>query len=177
METSRPVALDNTGRHMHTQADHLRAQGPASQVEIPGGVLVWSINSYAVSKQLLSHPNVTKSARNHWPAFINGDIPSDWEMISWVAMDNVSTTFGQDHRRLRRLIGKAFSTRRPDLVRPLAVELTTMLLDKMAAAEDEVIDLKAAFAYPLPGMLVAELIGMQEEARVGAAKGMDLMVR
>ena len=54
-----------------------------------------------------------------------------------------------------------------------------MLLDRMeaSAAPGEVVDLKAAFAYPLPGMLVAELIGMQEEARVAAAKVMDLMAR
>jgi cytochrome P450 len=164
---------------MHTQADRLRALGPATRVVLPGGVLCWSINSYETSKQLLSDPNVTKSARNHWPALINGEIPQDWELISWVAMDNVSTTFGQDHRRLRRLIGKAFSSRKPEAVRPLALELTTMLLDRMAdsAASGEPVDLKAAFAYPLPGMLVAELIGMSEEARVAAAKVMDLMAR
>ncbi|SDH50071.1 Cytochrome P450 [Actinokineospora alba] len=179
METSRPVPLDNTGRYLHSQADELRAQGPATRVELPGGVVCWSVNSYEVSKKLLSDPNVTKSARNHWPAFINNEVPADWEMISWVAMDNVSTTFGQDHRRLRRLIGKAFSSRRPEAVRPLALELTNMLLDRMeaAAAAGEVIDLKAAFAYPLPGMLVAELIGMSEEARIAAAKVMDLMAR
>jgi cytochrome P450 len=179
MKTSGPVPLDNTGRYLHLQADRLRALGPAAQVELPGGIRCWSVNSYEVSKKLLSDPNVTKSARNHWPAFINGEVPTDWEMISWVAMDNVSTTFGQDHRRLRRLIGKAFSSRRPEQVRPLASRLTTMLLDRMgdAAAAGEVVDLKAAFAYPLPGMLVAELIGMSEEARVAAAKVMDLMAR
>lgn len=179
MESSLPITLDNTGHYMHAQADHLRSLGPAARVELPGGVMCWSVTSYEVCKKLLSDPNVTKSARHHWPAFINGEIPADWEMISWVAMDNVSTTFGQDHRRLRRLIGKAFSTRRPDLVRPLAVQLTDMLLDRMAAtaATGEVVDLKAAFAYPLPGMLVAELIGMEEEARVAAAKVMDLMAR
>lgn len=179
MTATGPIPLDNTGREMHSQADRLRALGPAVQVELPGGVLCWSVNSYEVSKQLLADPNVTKSARNHWPAFINGEVPPDWEMISWVAMDNVSTTFGQDHRRLRRLIGKAFSSRKPEAVRPLALRLTNMLLDRLedAAAAGEVVDLKAAFAYPLPGMLVAELIGMSEEARVAAAKVMDLMAR
>ena len=38
------------------------------------------------------------------------------------------------------------------------------------------VDLKTQFAYPLPGMLVAELIGMSDEARVAAAKMIDLMV-
>jgi cytochrome P450 len=175
---NRPVALDTTGSDIHAEAARLRAQGPAAPVELPGGVLVWSVNSYATAKRLLSSPNVTKSARNHWPAFINGEIPTDWEMISWVAMDNVSTTFGKDHVRLRRLIGKAFTPRRTEAIRPRVVALTDMLLDGLAAAaaNGEVVDLKERFAYPLPGMLVADLIGMSEEARLAAAKVIDLMV-
>ncbi|HEV2780621.1 MAG TPA: cytochrome P450 [Actinophytocola sp.] len=170
--------LDTTGRDIHAEAAWLRAQGPAVRVELPGGVHAWSVNSYSVAKRLLTDPNVTKSARNHWPAFINGEIPPDWEMISWVAMDNVSTTFGKDHVRLRRLIGKAFTPRRTEALRPRVVELTNLLLDGLAAAAvpGEPVDLKERFAYPLPGMLVADLIGMSEEARQAAAKVIDLMV-
>ena len=170
-------ALDTTGRNIHAEAAALRALGPATQVELPGGVVVWSVTSHSVIKGMLSNPKVTKSARNHWPAFYNGELNPSWEMISWVAMDNVSTSFGKDHLRLRRLIGKAFTPRRTEAVRPLVVGLTNMLLDSLAAVPaGEVVDLKERFCYPLPGMLVAELIGMGEEQRAATAKVIDMMV-
>ena len=176
MEKRCPV-LDTTGRNVHAEAAILREQGAATQVELPGGVLAWSINRHDVIRKILTDPNVTKSARNHWPAFINGQIPPDWEMISWIAMDNMVTAYGKDHVRLRRLVGKAFTPRRTEAIKPRIVELTNMLLDGLsAAAPGEVVDLRERFAYPLPAMLVADLIGMGEEARAATAKVIDMMV-
>ncbi|MBN3932797.1 cytochrome P450 [Streptomyces verrucosisporus] len=174
-----PVAhtLDTTGRDIHAEATALRARGAAVRVELPGGVLAWSINDYATVRKVLSDPRVTKSARNHWPDFIEGRIRPDWEMISWVAMDNMVTAYGKDHVRLRRIVGKAFTPRRTETYRPLVQRLTEGLLASLETAEPgEVVDLRERFAYPLPAMLVAELIGMSEQARVATAEVIDMMV-
>uniref|UniRef100_UPI003F492E6C cytochrome P450 family protein n=1 Tax=Nocardia suismassiliense TaxID=2077092 RepID=UPI003F492E6C len=176
MESRCPV-LDTTGRDIHGEAARLRTLGPATQVELPGGVLAWSVTRADVIKKLLTDSRVTKSARDHWPKFINGEIPPDWEMISWVAMDNMATAYGENHLRLRRLVGKAFTPRRTETFRPQIEALTNKLLDGLAAVgPDEVVDLRERFAFPLPGMLVADLIGMDEQARAATAKVIHMMV-
>ncbi|MCX4970632.1 cytochrome P450 [Streptomyces sp. NBC_00654] len=177
MEQRCPFALDTTGRDIHGEAATLREQGPATQVELPGGVVAWSLNSHDVIRKALTDPRVTKSARSHWPAFVNGEIPPDWELISWVAMDNMVTAYGKNHVRLRKLVGKAFTPRRTEAFRPRVEELTKQLLDALeTAGPDEVVDLRERFAYPLPARLVADLIGMEEEARAKTAKVIDAMV-
>ena len=175
MENRCPVALDPTGSNIHAEAAALRAQGPAVQVELPGGVIAWSLNRHDVIRSVLTDPRVTKSARNHWPAFINGEIPPDWEMISWVAMDNMVTAYGKDLIRLRRLIGKAFTPRRTEAIRPRLDALVSELLDALPTAPGEVVDLREHFAYPLPARLVAELIGITGEAAETTAKVIDMM--
>ncbi|WP_405146060.1 cytochrome P450 [Sphaerisporangium sp. NBC_01403] len=176
MEQRCPV-LDITGADIHAEADQLRAQGVATQVELPGGVLAWYISRHDVIRRLLTDPRVTKSARAHWTAFLNGEIPPDWELISWVAMNNISTSYGKDHMRLRRLIGKAFTPRRVEAIRPRIVELTNQLLDGLAATEPgQVVDLRERFCFPLPARLVADLIGMDETALAKTAVVIDMMV-
>lgn len=177
MENHCPVTLDTTGTDIHAETAHLRKLGPAVQVELPGGVIAWSLTGHDAIRAVLTDSRVTKSARNHWPAFINGEIPPDWEMISWIAMDNMVTAYGKDHVRLRRLVGKAFTPRRTEAIRPHIVELTNGLIESLAATPPgEVVDLRERFAYPLPAMLVADLIGMSEDARAKTAKVIDMMV-
>ncbi|MBL0885627.1 cytochrome P450 family protein [Myceligenerans indicum] len=174
--TACPYTLDPVGTDIHAEAATLREQGP-TQVELPGGVVVWSLNSHDAIQQVLTDRRVTKSARNHWAAFRDGKIPPDWELISWIAMDNMVTSFGSDHRRLRRLVANAFTSRRTESMRPRISELVTELLDGLAATPPgAVVDLRETFAYPLPARLVADMIGMSEEARAETAKVIDMMV-
>ena len=71
-----------------------------------------------------------------------------------------------DHTRLRRLVSSAFTVRRVEQLRERVRELVAGLLDDLEkAAGTEPLDLIARYAFPLPFMVISELLGMPEGNR------------
>ncbi|HKU57655.1 MAG TPA: cytochrome P450 [Gaiellaceae bacterium] len=65
---------------------------------------------------------------------------------------------GDDHRRLRRLVSKAFTPRMIEQLRPRIQQIADALLDPVAPAGE--MELVSAFAFPLPITVIAELLGV-----------------
>lgn len=171
------VRLDPTGRDVHAESECLRAQGPIARVEMPHGVLGWSITSFELAKQLLSDPRISKDPRKHWPAYIDGAIGTDWPLSSWVEMDNMTTRHGSDHLRLRKPIAKAFSPRRTEAMRAQVERIVTGLLDKLAETPPgTVVDLKQQFSFQVPALVICELFGVPEADRADALRGGEIAV-
>ncbi|WP_406129739.1 cytochrome P450 [Streptomyces sp. NBC_00989] len=162
--TGCPYPLDPTGSDIHGEAAALRALGPAAHVLLPGGVPAWSVTDPGLIRRLLVHPGISKDAHRHWPAYINGEIPDAWALSTWVDVVNALTAYGAEHDRLRRPLQAAFSPRRVRALIPQIEAITHSLLDDLqAAGPDEVVDLRARFAWLLP-LLVANLVlGVPEE--------------
>ncbi|OKI99121.1 cytochrome P450 family protein [Kitasatospora sp. CB01950] len=165
MDTQRcPFRLDTAGSDLPGEAAALRALGPATPVELPGGVPAWSVTDPALIKRLLTDPRVSKDAHQHWTAYLAGEIAEDWPLRMWVDPRNAFTAYGSEHGRLRRLISPAFTARRIRALAPEIERITGELLDRLAAhPQDEVVDLRNEFTWVLPLMVVNTLLGVPED--------------
>ncbi|MEU7168272.1 cytochrome P450 [Streptomyces morookaense] len=128
-------------------------------------MVAWAITSQPLIKQLLTDPRVSKDAHQHWPTWINGEVSPEWPLYTWVAVRNMFTAYGRDHRRLRSLVATAFTARRTAALRPRIEQMTADLLDGLAARpHGEIVDLREEYAYPIPIQVICELFGVDDEA-------------
>ncbi|MFF1873559.1 cytochrome P450 [Kitasatospora herbaricolor] len=156
-----PIVLDPLARDNAAEGALLRAAGPAVPVVLPGGVAAWAVTRHAAARELLTDPRLVKDA-GHWAAFQRGEVPRTWPLIGLaVPGPSMVTTDGAEHRRLRALVAQAFTPRRVELMRPRVEAITAKLLDGLAAGPAEV-DLKTAFAFPLPMTVIGTLLGVDE---------------
>ncbi|MET9851558.1 cytochrome P450 [Streptomyces sp. NPDC006450] len=163
-----PHVIDPAGGCPHALNARLRAQGAVAGVVLPGGVPGAVVLGHEALKEFLAHPDVAKDAR-HFPALHDGTIAPDWPLRVFANAQGMHTADDADHRRLRSLVGNAFTVRQVERLRPRIEELTAGLLDDLdraaEASPDGVADLRTHVALPLPMSVICELLGVEPEHR------------
>ena len=114
---------------------------------------------------VLGDPVTFAKDPTNWTAWREGRIPSDWPLISWIAAPNMLNTDDPQHRVLRNLTSKAFTTRQVAQLRPRVAAIADQLLARMGDLAIHAVDLKAAYAMPLPLTVISELFGVPEGDR------------
>ncbi|TDD40981.1 cytochrome P450 [Saccharopolyspora elongata] len=155
---ARPNVLDLAPRYAV-----LRRQAPLTQVRTPTGDPAWLVTRHTEARALLSDPRL---GRSH-PAPETAAKVSDAALNSGPVGDY--NTEQANHQRLRKLLAPAFSAKRMRALGDHIRELTDGCLDAMQAAHDrspgEPVDLHEHLAFPLPVLVICELLGVPYEDR------------
>ncbi|MFD5415839.1 cytochrome P450 family protein [Streptomyces nojiriensis] len=155
-----PCRLHGSAAEVHGEAAALRAPEPATRIVLPRDATARSVTDPGPGpvRRLLIHPRVPEDAHQHWPAFVNGDLPAEWTVRIPVGIRTVQTAYGPDQRRLPHPLVPAFTAHRVRALAPWTEKTTTMLeddlVDAAAAAPDGVVGLRKRFASRLPWLTV-----------------------
>lgn len=137
----------------------MREQNPIfRQPGFDGVTPIWFVSSYEAAEAILRDDKTfARDARRAYTAE---------EMAQWQGGNKATEYFnhhmlnrdGDNHRRLRALVGKAFTPKRIQALRPRIAEIAADLLDQLEGRTEA--DLVEAYAFPLPIIVIAELLGI-----------------
>ena len=116
------------------------------------------------SWQVLGHPEAVAVLSD--PAMFSSDLTHLFPAQDDLALfqkDNFVRMDPPRHRKLRGLVSQAFTPRMVAGLEPRIAEITTELLD--ATGGGERLDLIESLAYPLPVIVIAELLGIPSTDR------------
>ncbi|WP_454698743.1 cytochrome P450 [Arthrobacter humicola] len=139
----------------------MRESSPVFQDEQSGS---WHVFRYDDVQRVLSE-HATFSSR------MGGDDPSETGQLFAASL---ITTDPPRHRQLRSLVTQAFTPKAVDALAPRISALTDELLDGIAPAGAA--DLIAGLAYPLPVIVIAELMGIPPGDRDRFKQWSDVIV-
>jgi cytochrome P450 len=130
---------------------------PVCRVQLPYGRPAWLVTSYELVKLALSDQRFSREAT------LVGDNPREDRFDLQVA-ESILNMDPPKHTRIRQLLGKAFTTRRVEELRPKARQIAVRLIDEMMP-EGPPADLVQTFSFAFPAAVICELLGIPEADR------------
>ncbi|WP_406274783.1 cytochrome P450 [Streptomyces sp. NBC_00191] len=141
----------------------MRKEDPVSHDEQAG---VWHVFRYADAQQILADPDTFSSDFS--------DLTPSQEDVDLFTRGNLIRKDPPDHRKLRTLVGKAFTPRVVARLEPRITEVTGELLDAVKGSDR--IEVVSDLAYPLPIIVITELLGIPAEDRATFRRWAEALV-
>jgi cytochrome P450 len=138
----------------HPKHFWLRGRQPEKPVEFDEEVGLWNVYGYPEVVQALSDP---KTFSSDLKAIYPGEFEDPFDDGNLLQMDPPG------HRELRNLVSHGFTPKIVADLEPRISRLTHELLDAVDGHDE--IELVAALAYPLPVIVIAELLGVPSSDR------------
>ena len=132
----------------------LRESEPVYKTRFPDGQQGWLITGYTEAVEALKEPRFIKDFSKLYGGTMDG---------MSVFTQNMLFSDPPDHRRLRGLAQKAFTPRVIEGMKERIEEITDQLINDMEQKEE--INLIDDFAFPLPIIVICEILGVPSEDR------------
>jgi cytochrome P450 len=126
---------------------------PVVQAELPDGSTAWLAGGYEEVRQTVVDPRFSRAL-----AVAPGRSLQGTDVL---AAGSILGMDPPEHTRLRKLIAKAFTVRRVEMMRPRVVAIVNQLIDSLLAGPQPA-DLAARFSLPLPVQVICEMLGVPE---------------
>ncbi|MEU4170854.1 cytochrome P450 [Streptomyces sp. NPDC026665] len=145
-----------------------REAGPIHRITGTDGLPAWLVTGYDDVREALADPRLSLDKHNATPGGYRG-------MALPPALDaNLLNMDPPDHTRIRRLVTRAFTSRRIEQLREPIQRTADQLLDRIAA--DEHADLIDSYAAPLPITVICDLLGVAPADRLDFRSWTDALV-
>ena len=129
----------------------LRANNPVAKVILPTGDTGYVVSRYEDVRMVLSDPRFSRAETilPNVPKLSAVDFPAG----------SLFTLDPPHHTRLRKLVSDEFTPRRIQNLVPHIQKITDDLLDRLAV-DQQPVDINLALAFPLPVIVICELLGV-----------------
>ncbi|MBB5852842.1 cytochrome P450 [Amycolatopsis umgeniensis] len=147
----------------------LRGDFPADPVGFDAETGMWNVYGHAEALKTLSDPKVFSSDTTR---LIPQELAPDKDLF---VDGNLLQMDPPDHKKLRTLVSHAFTPKVVADLEPRIAALTNELLDVVDGADS--MELVTHLAYPLPVIVIAELLGIPASDRDLFKEWVDTMLR
>lgn len=132
-----------------------RVHDPVSKLSRVLGMNVWLVSGYEQARAVLSdRDNYSTDIRSLLGGSSDGD----------AAIGGLGFTDPPDHTRLRTMLVPEFTGKRLAALQPMIERIVEHQLDVLEAGAD-VVDFVAEFSFPIPFLVICELLGLPVEDR------------
>ncbi len=137
----------------------LRDDAPVRRHASLLGLEIWLVTGDAESREVLA--DTTSYSTDIRPYMGRSGSATDGDI------GGLGFTDPPDHTRLRRLLTPEFTMRRLERLRPMITDIVERQVEEVAArgAGGAVVDLVPTFAFPIPFLVICELLGLPDERR------------
>ncbi|MFF5010798.1 cytochrome P450 [Streptomyces phaeochromogenes] len=145
----------------------LRQEEPLTRVRLPYGGEAWLVTRYKEVRAVLADPRFSRLQAT------DRDVPRRQELQP--PPEGIMYMDPPEHTRIRRLVAKVFTARRVEALRPRVQELTSGMVEQMAAHGPPA-DLVEFVSLPLPTAVICELLGVPFDDRHTFREHVDAMM-